>query len=82
MQISLADKTTGKFVFNNGNNFELSLINKNNKLVEEEIQPASSLLAYLIPAIAGAVLIIAGFFFFIRRNRFALNPSFILKQQV
>lgn len=81
LQISLADKTTGKFVFNNDNKYELSLINKNNKLVEEEIQSASSLPVYLIPVIAGVILIIAGFIFF-RKNKIALNPSFILKQQV
>lgn len=82
MQISLADKTTGKFVFNNDNKFELSLINKNSKLVEEDIQSASLLPTYLIPAIAGTVLIIAGFIFFIKRNKIVVTPPYILNQQV
>ena len=81
MQISLADKTTGKFVFNNDNNFELSLINKNNKLVEEEIKSTSSLPGYLFPGVTGVLLIIAGFIFF-KRNKIVFNPSFILKQPV
>ena len=81
LQISLADKTTGKFIFNNDNKYELSLINENNKLVENGIQSTSSLPVYLIPGIAGVILIIAGFIFF-RKNKIALNPSLILKQQV
>lgn len=63
LQISLADKTTGKFVFNNDNKYELSLINKNNKLVLENNQSSFFKLAYLIPTLIGVMLIIAGFFF-------------------
>lgn len=82
LQISLADKTTGKFVFNNDNKYELSLINKNNKLVLENNQSSFFKLAYLIPTLIGVMLIIAGFFFFKKRNKTTVNPSFILKQQV
>lgn len=81
LQIYLADKTTGKFVFNNDNKYELSLINKNNKLLLDENQSASSLPVYLIPGIAGVILTIAGFIFF-NRNKIVFNPSFILKQPV
>ena len=82
LQISLADKTTGKFIFNNDNKYELSLINKNNKLVLENNQSSFFKLAYLIPTLIGVMLIIAGFFFFKKRNKTTVNPSFILKQQV
>lgn len=81
LQISLADKTTGKFIFNNGNNYELSLINKNKTLVLEENKSTSSLPGYLFPGVTGVLLIIAGFIFF-KRNKIVFNPSFILKQPV
>ena len=69
LQISLADKTTGKFIFNNGNNYELSLINKNNQLVLADNQSSLFQPAYLISVIVGVMLIIVGFIFFSRRKK-------------
>lgn len=82
LQISLADKTMGRFVFNNENNYELSLRNENNNLLLKDEQPSIFQPAYLIPFIAGAMVIIGGFIFFIRRQKNAFTPSFHLKQQV
>ena len=81
LQISLADNTTGNFIFNNENNYTFSLINKNNKWVLADNQSAMFKPAYLIAILAGAMLAIAGFIFFIRRKKTAVSPSFNLNSK-